>query len=185
VRRPKAPVRCPANRTALCTVITVVTNPTTVLNRRQLRNSDTGYGLVTKALHWSTVLLLLLQFGVGYAMTRVVPAAGPELLPLHVGLGVGILVIAGIRLGWRVATALPPWADRLSTVERRIAKAVERSLYALLIVIPLSGLALTRAPGTTWPVVLGLHIASHVAFFAVLAVHLALVVKNRLLRRMV
>ena len=157
---------------------------TTVLNRPQLRNSDAGYGLVTKALHWSTVLVVLLQFGVGYAMTRVAPTGGAELLPVHVGLGVGILVLAGVRIGWRVATPLPPWADQLSMLERRTAKAVERSLYALLFIIPLSGLGLTRTSGTTWSVLLGLHIASHVAFFAVLAVHLVLVAKKRLLNRM-
>jgi cytochrome b561 len=36
--------------------------------RLHLRNGGHGYGVVTKALHWLTVLALLGQFAVGYAM---------------------------------------------------------------------------------------------------------------------
>jgi cytochrome b561 len=98
----------------------------------RLRNHPRGYGLVTKVLHWATALLLLAQFLVGYSMERfdallewaVDRWLGGEadlLLPVHVALGVSILVLAVVRLLWRKAAGLPDWAEGLSTVERRIA----------------------------------------------------------------
>ena len=146
--------------------------------------ADRGYGTVTKALHWLTVLALLGQFCVGYAITR--GGLGVPALPtVHLGLGLGILALAVVRLVWRLTTALPPWADQLSAVERKVAAIVERSLYVLLFAIPLTGLGLTFLSGTLEPrVLLGGHIAAHLAFFATLTVHLVLVGKNRLLSRM-
>jgi cytochrome b561 len=45
----------------------------------RLRNGPHGYGLVTKFLHWATVVLLLAQFVVGYVMAgRAAAAAGPS-----------------------------------------------------------------------------------------------------------
>ena len=33
-----------------------------------LRNGEHGYGLVTKSVHWGTLLLMAVQFTVGYGM---------------------------------------------------------------------------------------------------------------------
>ncbi len=124
-----------------------------------------------------------------------------SLLPVHVGLGLSIVGLAAVRLVWRLTAGLPPWAETLSAVERTIESTVEKVLYALLFLIPASGLGLVLLSGEDWDlgggrewqaplevvdddVWLGLHIATHVAFFLTLAVHLTLVAKNRLLRRM-
>lgn len=184
----------------------------------RIRNDAEGYGLVTKALHWATVLLLAAQFVVGYALTRADDVLEPVvdrwlggeddlLLVLHVGIGIGILTVALLRLLWRAATPLPEWAEELSPTERRIAHVVERILYGVLFAIPLTGLALVVASGEDWDlgnrewvapleladddVLLGVHIATHLTFFAAFAMHVGLVLKHqlvdrdRLLRRMV
>lgn len=197
----------------------------------RLRNGEHGYGLVTKALHWLTVLALLAQFALGYLMSSdlVEDLIGEEgggrgrgrsgedggqgrgrggdeldgeaLLPFHIAVGVSILVLALIRLVWRRTTPLPPWAETLPVRERRLATVVERVLYTLLFVMPLTGLGLVLLSGEDWDLadgrevsaplellgddlLLGLHVASHVAFFLTLAVHLTLVTKNRLVGRM-
>ena len=36
-----------------------------------LMNAVTGYGLVTKAFHWVIFVMMLIQFAVGYVVTRV------------------------------------------------------------------------------------------------------------------
>jgi cytochrome b561 len=181
------------------------------MSRPRLRNSELGYGLVTKSLHWLTVLALLIQFAVGYWITNVDEvlqpprgdddAGGLALLPVHVGLGLAIIALATIRLVWRVTTPLPPWAETLSALERKVATSVERILYALLFGIPATGLALVLLSGEDWEIsgdreyraplelldydiLLGLHVTSHVVFLVALAVHLTLVARNRLLRRM-
>ena len=107
------------------------------------------------------------------------------LLPLHVGLGILILVVAIVRVFWRVSTA-PPWAESLSAAERRIAHQTERLMLVMLFVIPPTGLVVLLGDDD----LLGLHIAAHVVFFVALATHLGLVLgrglrgRPVLLRRM-
>jgi cytochrome b561 len=76
---------------------------------------------------------------------------------------------------------LPPWAERLTAGERRVAHVTERVLLASLFVIPLSGLALVSSGDDD---LLPVHVGAHLVFFATLASHLGLVVRRRLLPRM-
>lgn len=177
----------------------------------RFRNGPGGYGFVTKVLHWLTLLALAAQFVVGYAIERaddllqwaVDRWLGSEqemLLIVHAAIGVSILLLAAIRVVWRKATPLPPWADGLSAFERRLAHRVEQLLYLLLFLIPLTGLALVLGSGEDWDLgdhrewqapwevadqdlLLGAHITTHVVFFAALAVHVGLVLKHQLVDR--
>lgn len=176
----------------------------------RFRNDAGGYRLVTKVLHWTTVVALAAQFAVGYSMERADDLLdGPVdrwlggeddmLLIVHAAIGVSILLLAVIRVVWRAATPLPAWADGLSESERRIAKRVEQVLYWLLFLIPLTGLALVLVSGEDWDlgrreweaprewadddVILAAHIATHLAFFAAFAVHVGLVLKHQFVDR--
>jgi cytochrome b561 len=162
-----------------------------------------GYRPVTKALHWLTVAALATQFTIGYLMEAGGQGRGRgrgrggesgrgrgrggdlevfgdnRLLTAHVLLGVTILVLAAIRLYWRRRTTLPPWAPGLSPTERTVAHWTERALYLLLFVIPLTGLFLVLISDDA----VGLHVASHLAFFAVVTVHVGMVLKHQLIDR--
>src|SRR6478609_6667026 len=176
-----------------------------------LRNGPHGYGSVTKTLHWLTVLAVVAQFAVGYAMEADDSGRGRgrgrgrggdsghgrgrgrggdddlgvldgswDLVDLHVVLGLGILGLVLLRVLWRSVTPLPPWDERLTPRDRRIVHATEVALLAVLVVVPLTGLALVLGDDDLLP----LHIAAHVAFFAALAAHLGMVLGKRLLPRM-
>ncbi|GAA4365102.1 cytochrome b [Nocardioides caricicola] len=164
----------------------------------RLRNGEHGYGLVTKTLHWVTVLAVAAQFTVGYLMDDDSgrgrgrgrgEASGhgrgrggdddPDLLWVHVALGLTILALALLRVLWR-RTALPPWASQLTAGDRRFLHATEVALLTTLFVVPLTGLALVLGDDD----LLALHVAAHVAFFAALAAHLTIVLRRRLLPRM-
>jgi cytochrome b561 len=127
-------------------------------------------------------------------------ASGHEgLLDVHVLLGATILVVAALRLWWRVSGSLPAWAPQLRDLERRLQAALEKCLYLLLFAIPVSGLALVLASGedvhvfgSEWSssveladddALLTAHIATHVAFFAVVGLHIGLVLKHQLVQR--
>lgn len=181
------------------------------------RNGDHGYGVVTKSLHWLTVVLLATQLLVGYSLTRSDDLLEPvvdrlwggaegRLVLVHVALGGAILILAAARLAWRVTTPLPPWAEGLSAVERRVAHRVEQVLYASLFLAPVTGIGLVTLTGEDWDLpggewttpwdlvdddlVLGAHIATHVLLYLAVTVHVGLVLKHqlvdrdRLLRRM-
>lgn len=175
------------------------------------------YHVVTRVLHWTMAAAILAQFGLGYAIDRaddLVEWAADRWLDgetgvvfiAHLGLGVTILVLAVIRLAWRRLSDLPPWAPGLTPLERRIVHRVEQVLYLSMFLIPVTGIALVIASGEDWDMVrgewqapfevvdddvlLGAHIATHLAFLAALALHLGVVAKHqfihrdRLLRRM-
>lgn len=169
-----------------------------------------GYGFFTKFLHWMMFLALAAQFLVGYAMERAddlfewavdrwMGGEDDMLLIPHVVLGVFILLLAVIRVIWRKATALPPWAEGLTAVERRVAHRVEQTLYWMMFLIPITGLALVLITGEDWDlggrewqaprewvdddVVLGAHIATHLVFFGAFLTHVGLVFKHQFIHR--
>jgi cytochrome b561 len=191
-----------------------------------LRNGELGYGQISKALHWVTLVLMSLQFTIGYGMhadaaadraddlidaqenacdseddaaeERCEEAADRredalkddeyavfdgelDLIDLHVALGLLILGLAVARTLWRVATPLPPWDDRLTPVDRKVAHATEVTLLTTQYVVPLSGLWLILADDDS---ALPLHIGGHIAFFVALAVHVGLVLRRGVLARM-
>ncbi len=177
----------------------------------RLRNDASGYGAVTKTLHWVTVAALVAQLVVGYLLDEDggqgrgrgrggEPGRGrgrggdsdddglsglldgdlDVLLAVHVALGVTILVITLARLVWRRLTPLPPWAPGLSAGERRLAHGTELALYASLLVMPATGIVLLLSDDDD---LLWLHVASHVVFYATLALHVGLVLKHQLVDR--
>jgi cytochrome b561 len=163
-----------------------------------------GYSRTTKALHWVTVAALGAQFTVGYNLDVGGQGRGrgrgrggesgrgrgrggddldvfgdDRLLTTHVVLGLTILALALVRVWWRRRAGLPPWAATLSAAERTLAHWTERALLVLLFAIPLSGLWLVLVSDDA----VGLHVASHFAFFAALAAHVGLVLKHQLINR--
>lgn len=109
--------------------------------------------------------------------------SGPVGLPeVHLLLGLSILAIGVGRLAWRRVAGLPPWSGALSPGERRRSHWTERVLLALLFLIPLTGVALLASGDDA---LLTLHVATHLAFFTALAVHLTSNLRPAVLRRMV
>lgn len=143
------------------------------------------------------------QFLVGYTLARLEDddLIEDRLFTLHALLGITILVLSIFRLTWRRRQGLPPWTPTLTPFERRYSHTVERILYVLVLAIPLSGLALALADERPLPLIgeveisetvddsevedvfEGVHIATHLVFFAVFALHVGLVIKHQLVDR--
>jgi cytochrome b561 len=98
---------------------------------------------------------------------------------VHVLLGISIMLLGLLRVLWRIATPLPPWAHHLSSGERRLQARLEKTLITLLFVVPGSGLLLLTV-GDDW---LPLHIAAQLMLLAAVATHVGLVVKHTIVRR--
>jgi cytochrome b561 len=107
-------------------------------------------------------------------------AGGVTLPELHILLGLLILALAVVRVFWRFAGGLPPWAPVLSHAERTLENWLEKGLMLLLLVIPVSGLLLVARDDDDW---VGLHIGAHIALFVVVGLHIALVLKHTLIQR--
>jgi cytochrome b561 len=106
------------------------------------------FGIVAKAFHWATVLLLLGSFGIG--LTMVAMPLGPGKLQAyswHKWVGVTVFVISLVRLGWRCFRPAPPLPDSMPRWQRIAAHLSHGGLYALLIVMPVSGWVMSSALG--------------------------------------
>jgi cytochrome b561 len=159
------------------------------------------YGWVARTFHWATVVALISQFVLSYSLDggsgrgRGRGRSGESgrgrgrggdlsfgddpLLTAHVILGVAIIVTTLARWWWRRRVGLPPWAPGLSAFERRWAHVTERLLYALLIVVPATGIALVLGDDDLLP----LHVAGHIALYVVIAGHVGSILTHQLRRR--
>jgi cytochrome b561 len=106
--------------------------------------SPTQFALFSRILHWLMAAMLLAMLFIGVAM---VSSLGNyhKLVALHRPLGIMILILAAIRLVNRMFTTLPPFPPTMSPLERRIATASEKLLYALMFALPLVGWGMLSA----------------------------------------
>jgi cytochrome b561 len=99
------------------------------------------WGSLAKFFHWTIVLLILVQGTVGLIMVEL--PKKPNIIPIysfHKSVGITILALAVLRLIWRAVDprpAEPPGQPRWQTIAARAGHAL---LYALLFLVPLSGL---------------------------------------------
>ncbi len=92
-------------------------------------------------LHWLTALLVVTQVYVGFTFHEM--ERGPERglwFEWHKTIGATILVLALVRLAWRLTHKPPPFPPELPRWERLAAVWNHRAFYLLLIVLPLTGL---------------------------------------------
>lgn len=97
-------------------------------------------GAVT--LHWITAVLVLAQVYIGFTFHGMErgPARGMW-FEWHKTIGAAILILALVRLVWRLMHKPPPFPPELPWWERIAAVWNHRAFYFLLIALPLTGLA--------------------------------------------
>ena len=123
-----------------------------------LRNTPLRWGALSVALHWLTALLVIAMLAVGVYMTNVAePFSSLQfaLYQWHKSFGMLILVLAAIRLGWRLTGGdTPPLPDDLRPWERAAAHVSHYGLYTLLFLMPLLGWLLVSTAEFQVPTVL-------------------------------
>jgi cytochrome b561 len=106
------------------------------------------YGLVSRLFHWVTVVLVLVLIPVGFLMVQDIPKPLQDrLFILHKGLGPVVLLVVVLRLLWRLFNPPPPLPAELPAVQRMAATAVHIGLYAVLLVMGVSGYVFVTTGG--------------------------------------
>jgi cytochrome b561 len=105
------------------------------------------------SLHWLIALLIFIAFPLGIYMHDL--PLSPDKLRLysyHKWIGVTVFLLAVIRIYWRASHQPPALPDSMPGWEKFAAHATHYALYALIIVIPLSGWLMSSAKGfqTVW-----------------------------------
>lgn len=110
----------------------------------QAENSE-NYSSVARFLHWLTVVLLVMLFFSGIAMTyrgeelKLWDATTNFLYSAHKAIGLLLLAIIILRLGYRLTYGVPQAPASLSGLQKRVADGVHWLLYALLLAVPIVG----------------------------------------------
>lgn len=122
------------------------------------------YDAVAKFLHWTVAALIVLQFVLAY-MADDLPVGVHKLalLARHKSVGMTVLMLAIVRLGWRLAHAPPPLPTHMRPLEQRLARLGHAALYVLLFAMPLTGWLMSSAKNYsvswfglfTWPNLVG------------------------------
>jgi cytochrome b561 len=112
-------------------------------------NTHERYGAVAIALHWVMALMLVVLIGMGLYMVGL-PDAGFDkvkitLILYHKELGLAALLVATVRLAWRMSNQLPALVDTLPYWQKVTARLVHLSFYGLLFALPMSGLLMSSA----------------------------------------
>jgi len=112
-------------------------------------NTATGYGRLSKSLHWLNALLIPGLIGLGCYMVgltyydRWYNAA----LSWHKSLGLMALGLALIMIGWQWYSPAPAPPAGLQPWERLAAKIMRAMLLAMMFVIPISGYLVSTSAG--------------------------------------
>jgi len=121
-----------------------------------VRFAPTGrsrYAAVAIVLHWLIALAILAQVNIAWRMGDHTPE-GFALTQLHKSIGISILVLSIVRLGWRLTNPPPPEPQGLARWERVLATAVHWGFYVIMIGMPLTGWLLVSTSRTAIPTVL-------------------------------
>ncbi len=99
------------------------------------------YDAVAIALHWGMAAAILGLLVMGFVMTEQKPGSPLQfqLYQMHKSFGVLVLVLAVVRLGWRLGHRPPPLPGHMAGWERSAAQAGHAILYALMLALPLVG----------------------------------------------
>jgi cytochrome b561 len=128
---------------------------------RALRNTRERWGLGCRGLHWLTALMIALQVPLGFFMVEAYDAwlAGEgdtawvmSLSRAHNTNGFLILILAILRLCWRLGNPTPGLPAGLAAYQRLVARATHAVLYGLLLVFPLTGWAALSAYDGDFPI---------------------------------
>ena len=109
------------------------------------RNTTHAWGSLSKAFHWLIVLLIINQWVIAERADELKGLAKLEALAWHKSFGMTVLMLAVLRLAWRLMNPVPELATETRPWERLLAKVSHVLLYALIFAMPLTGWMMSSA----------------------------------------
>ena len=118
----------------------------------QLKNTLTRYGALAQLFHWVIVVLIITQFVLALRAEGLSPIKKLAMLGTHKSIGITILVLAVLRLTWRLFNPVPPQPAGSPRWQELSAHVSHFLLYALLFITPVLGwlMSSARAYSVSW-----------------------------------
>ncbi|MDV7339553.1 cytochrome b [Terasakiella sp. A23] len=111
-----------------------------------MRNTYHSFGTIAKGFHWIMVLGFIALYVIGFYMTGL--PLGPEMfeqIAIHKSIGILVLGLAVLRLIWRFINPTPDLPKDMPVHERLGAHFSHIALYAVMLIMPISGWAMSSA----------------------------------------
>ena len=114
-----------------------------------MTNNGTGYDPVTKGLHWTVAVLIIVLLCLGWYMMELnyYDRWYNASLEWHKALGMLALVVGAVKIGWATGRRVPPPPASMAAWERSSARAMHWTLFAMMIAIPVSGYIISTSAG--------------------------------------
>jgi cytochrome b561 len=110
------------------------------------RNTTRSWGTLSKALHWIVVILIISQWFIAQRADDLPNGlAKLQALAWHKSFGMTVLMLALLRLVWRLLNPVPDLTAETKPWERVLAKVSHVLLYALIFALPLTGWLMSSA----------------------------------------
>jgi cytochrome b561 len=105
------------------------------------------YDSVARSMHWATAGLIAAAFVMGLTIDLLPRESRPPYLNAHVLTGLAVIILAVVRIGWRVGHPAPPAPAGSSPLAVMAIKIGHGALYLMMAAVPLIGFAPLFARG--------------------------------------
>jgi cytochrome b561 len=128
------------------------------------RSNPTRYGAVAQTFHWCIAALVVTQFVLAYTAADLPLGVHKlALLARHKSFGMTVLMLAVLRLLWRLKNPPPELPSGMTPLERMLARGTHVAFYVLLFAMPITGWLMSSAKNYsvswfglfTWPNLIG------------------------------
>ena len=113
------------------------------------KNNAFRFGLVSKLLHWLIAIGIVGLIWLGWWMVGLgyYDPWYHDSLEFHKAAGMVVLLLAFAKIGWQIYNRPPLPGPHLQRWEIRASKSMHYVLYALMIVVPITGYMMTTSAG--------------------------------------
>lgn len=99
------------------------------------------YSAVAIGLHWLIAALIIGNIGLAWYFNTLKDADQFAPVMLHKSIGITVLLLSVLRIGWRLTNPAPKLPDYVKGWQRLAAQATHVVFYGLMLGLPLSGWA--------------------------------------------
>jgi cytochrome b561 len=111
-----------------------------------IRNTTARWGAVAQTFHWVIVVLVITQFVLANEYNHLpLGLAKLAVIAKHKSVGLTIFALAVLRLIWRLMNPTPALPNTLKPYERVLANVTHFALYAIILVMPITGWIMSSA----------------------------------------
>lgn len=111
--------------------------------------SEARYGASARLLHWLMAILIIAMIPAGFIMIQdgVSRSLQNTLFIFHKNMGVLLLLLALLRIAYRMTHKPAPLPDDMPSLQKRVAGLSHLALYTLIFVMPVAGYIRVKAGG--------------------------------------